>query len=72
MFNVFLGTGGPSVVSEGDDALLTCVVMNPYSNETVIWRKGPHEILSAGVNRVTTDKRINILHDGCKCFILCT
>lgn len=39
------GTGGPSIVNEGDDALLTCVVMNPFINETVIWRKGPHEIL---------------------------
>lgn len=51
-------------MNEGDDALLTCVVMNPFINETVIWRKGPHEILSAGMNRVTQDKRISILHDG--------
>lgn len=51
-------------MNEGDDALLTCVVMNPFINETVIWRKGPHEILSAGMNRVTQDKRISVLHDG--------
>lgn len=57
-----IGTGGPSVVTEGKDALLTCVVMGPYENDTVIWRKG-QEILAAGMNRVTADKRINILHD---------
>lgn len=57
------GTGGPSVALEGTDALLTCVVSPAYTNDTVIWRKGPHEILSAGVNRVTNNKRINILHD---------
>lgn len=60
------GTGGPSVVAEGGDALLTCVVMNPYANETVIWRKGQNEILSAGKNRVTGDRRISILHDESK------
>ncbi|XP_055528945.1 Ig-like and fibronectin type-III domain-containing protein 1 [Wyeomyia smithii] len=58
-----VGTGGPSVVHEGEDALLTCVVMTPYNNDTVLWRKGPNEILSAGMNRVTSDKRISILHD---------
>jgi hypothetical protein len=59
-----INTGGPRVVSEGDDALLTCVVMGSlYRNDTVIWRKGPSEILSAGLNRVTNDKRISILHD---------
>ncbi|XP_021707105.1 Ig-like and fibronectin type-III domain-containing protein 1 [Aedes aegypti] len=58
-----VGTGGPSVVHEGEDALLTCVVMTPYNNDTVLWRKGPNEILSAGMNRVTGDKRISILHD---------
>ncbi|XP_039449778.1 Ig-like and fibronectin type-III domain-containing protein 1 isoform X2 [Culex pipiens pallens] len=58
-----VGTGGPSVVHEGDDALLTCVVMTPYNNDTVLWRKGPNEILAAGTSRVTSDKRISILHD---------
>ncbi|XP_055384146.1 Ig-like and fibronectin type-III domain-containing protein 1 isoform X3 [Condylostylus longicornis] len=58
-----IGTGGPSIVTEGKDALLTCVVMGSYLNDTVLWRKGPHEILSAGMNRVTNDKRISILHD---------
>lgn len=58
-----INTGGPRLVSEGDDALLTCVIMGSYRNETVIWRKGPTMILSAGLNRVTKDKRISILHD---------
>lgn len=59
-----INTGGPRVVAEGEDALLTCVVMGSYRNDTVIWRKGPSEILSAGLNRVSNDKRINILHDN--------
>ncbi|EAA05182.4 AGAP011355-PA [Anopheles gambiae str. PEST] len=58
-----VGTGGPSLVHVGEDALLTCVVMTPYNNDTVLWRKGPHEILSAGMNRVTGDRRISVLHD---------
>lgn len=58
-----INTGGPRVVREGEDALLTCVVMGSYRNDTVIWRKGPSEILSAGLNRVTNDKRISVLHD---------
>lgn len=57
-----IGTGGPSVVTEGKDALLTCVIMGPFENDTVIWRKGT-EILAAGMNRVTSDKRISVLHD---------
>lgn len=58
------GTGGPSIVAEGKDALLTCVIMAPFSNDTVLWRKGPNgTILSAGMNRVTNDKRISVLHD---------
>lgn len=61
-----IGTGGPAVVVEGGDALLTCVVMNPYTNDTVIWRKGPNEVISAGKNRVTSDRRITILHDETK------
>ncbi|XP_055908191.1 Ig-like and fibronectin type-III domain-containing protein 2 [Eupeodes corollae] len=58
-----IGTGGPSLVVEGKDALLTCVVANPYLNNTVLWRKGSREIMSAGMNRVTKDKRIRVLHD---------
>lgn len=58
-----IGTGGPSLVIEGKDALLTCVVTQPYLNSTVLWRKGSSEIMSAGMNRVTKDKRIRILHD---------
>ncbi|XP_052873386.1 Ig-like and fibronectin type-III domain-containing protein 1 [Anopheles cruzii] len=58
-----LCTGGPAMVHVGDDALLTCVVNTPFNNDTVLWRKGPHEILSAGTNRVTGDRRISVLHD---------
>ena len=58
-----INTGGPRVAKEGDDALLTCVVMGPYRNDTVLWRKGPTEIIAAGLNRVTNDKRISVLHD---------
>lgn len=39
--------------------------MGRYSNDTVLWRKGT-EILTAGINRVSLDKRISILHDECK------
>ncbi|GAB0093954.1 hypothetical protein DMENIID0001_091480 [Sergentomyia squamirostris] len=56
-------TGGPTIINEGSDALLTCVIMGSFANDTVLWRKGPNEILSAGMNRVTMDKRISILHD---------
>lgn len=63
-----LGTGGPTIVTENKDALLTCVIMAPFLNDTVLWRKGPDGvILSAGMNRVTNDKRISVLHDECKC-----
>lgn len=63
-----LGTGGPSVVTEGKDALLTCVIMGSFENDTtVIWRRGNNEILSAGTNRVTQDRRISVLHDERKC-----
>ncbi|XP_055857089.1 Ig-like and fibronectin type-III domain-containing protein 2 [Episyrphus balteatus] len=58
-----IGTGGPSLVMEGKDALLTCVVTQPYLNNTVLWRKGSKEIMSAGMNRVTQDTRIRVLHD---------
>lgn len=51
-----INTGGPRIVAEGEDALLTCVVMSSYRNDTVLWKKGTSEILSAGLNRVTKDK----------------
>ncbi|XP_037904934.1 Ig-like and fibronectin type-III domain-containing protein 1 isoform X1 [Hermetia illucens] len=57
-----VGTGGPSELVEGEDALLTCVVTPPYLNNTVVWRRG-RTILSAGTNRVSNDNRISILHD---------
>lgn len=64
---IFLGTGGPSVVTEGKDALLTCVIMGLFENDTVIWRRGNNEILAAGTNRVTQDRRISVLHDERRC-----
>lgn len=63
---LFSGTGGPTVVTEGKDALLTCVIMGSFSNDTVLWRRGNNEIIAAGRNRVTNDKRFRVLHDECK------
>ncbi|XP_017019547.1 Ig-like and fibronectin type-III domain-containing protein 2 [Drosophila kikkawai] len=57
-----IGTGGPSIILESKDALLTCVVSDNSSNNTVIWKKGD-EILTAGTVRVTKDHRVRILHD---------
>lgn len=58
-----IGTGGPTVVTEGKDALLTCVIMGSFSNDTVLWRRGNDDILAAGTNRVTSDRRFRVLHD---------
>lgn len=58
-----LGTGGPTVVTEGKDALLTCVITGSFMNDTVLWRRGNNDILAAGTNRVTTDRRFRVLHD---------
>lgn len=58
-----LGTGGPTVVTEGKDALLTCVITGSFMNDTVLWRRGNDDILAAGTNRVTTDRRFRVLHD---------
>lgn len=57
------GTGGPTVVTEGKDALLTCVIMGSFINDTVLWRRGNNDILAAGTNRVTNDRRFRVLHD---------
>ncbi|XP_043647954.1 Ig-like and fibronectin type-III domain-containing protein 2 [Drosophila teissieri] len=57
-----IGTGGPSIILESKDALLTCVVSDNSANNTVIWKKGD-EILTAGTVRVTKDHRVRILHD---------
>lgn len=35
----------------------------PNNNETVIWKRGQSEVLTAGLNRVTNDRRFSILHD---------
>ena len=59
----FSASGGPTVVTEGKDALLTCVIMDSFSNDTVLWRRGNNDILSAGKNRVTSDRRFRVLHD---------
>lgn len=37
--------------------------MVPNMNDTVLWKRGTNDILTAGMYRVTSDKRINILHD---------
>lgn len=60
--NCGLGTGGPSLIFENKDALLTCVVSENSGNNTVIWKKGD-EILTAGTVRVTKDHRVRVLHD---------
>lgn len=62
-----VGTGGPFVVTEGKDALLTCVIMGKFDNDTVIWKRGNNEILAAGMNRVSKDRRIRVLHDDREC-----
>lgn len=54
-------------MTEGKDALLTCVIMGLFENDTVIWRRGNNEILAAGTNRVTQDRRISVLHDERNC-----
>lgn len=65
---LFLGTGGPSLIYEGKDALLTCVVSENHYNNTVIWKKFD-KILTAGKVRVTSDSRISVLHDESECTI---
>lgn len=65
------GTGGPTVVTEGKDALLTCVITGSFMNDTVLWRRGNNEILAAGTNRVTTDRRFRVLHDESMCDFRC-
>ncbi|KAJ8893789.1 hypothetical protein PR048_006390 [Dryococelus australis] len=58
----------PVHVYEGDDALITCVVRDVADN-TVVWRKENRErhqlqTLTADEERVTDDKRFDVLHDG--------
>ncbi|XP_069682864.1 Ig-like and fibronectin type-III domain-containing protein 1 isoform X1 [Periplaneta americana] len=58
----------PVHVYEGDDALITCVVRDVGDN-TVMWKKEDRErhsrrVLTAGENRVTADKRFDVLHDA--------
>lgn len=60
----------PLHVYEGDDALITCVVKDVGEN-TVMWKKEDRErhgarVLTAGIVRVTADKRFVILHDAGK------
>lgn len=54
------------MLTEGKEALLTCVIMGPHTNDTVLWRKEHGGVLTAGMNRVTNDRRFNILHDECE------
>lgn len=65
-YEIVIGTGGQTFVTEGKDALLTCVIMGSFLNDTVLWRRGNNEILAAGTNRVTSDKRFRVLHDESK------
>lgn len=58
----------PVHVYEGDDALITCVVRDVGDN-TVMWKKEDGDrhsrrVLTAGENRVTADKRFDVLHDA--------
>lgn len=62
--------GAATVVTEGKDALLTCVIMGAYSNDTVLWRRSNNEIVAAGTNRVISDRRFSVLHDDCKLSIV--
>ncbi|RZF43428.1 hypothetical protein LSTR_LSTR001689 [Laodelphax striatellus] len=57
----------PVHVYEDDNALITCVVRD-VGNNTVIWKREDADtrrwrILTAGHDRVTPDKRVQILHD---------
>ena len=52
----------PLVVAEGQSAAITCVVRN-IGNYTVLWRDQNDSILTVGSERITTDKRINVVHD---------
>lgn len=62
-----LGMGGPTrMVTEGKDALLTCVIMGSFANDTVLWKRGNNDIIAAGTSRVTNDRRFRVLHDESK------
>jgi hypothetical protein len=50
------------IVTEGSDALLTCVAKN-LEEHTVLWKFGRDKILTAGASRITSDKRFGVLHD---------
>ena len=51
----------PIVAAEGHTAMLTCVVRN-IGSHTLIWKYG-EKILTAAGSRVTSDERINVIHD---------
>ena len=57
----------PLVKLEGDDALLTCVVQN-QNNLTLMWKRDTRgkvgtKILTANTARITSDKRISVIHE---------
>ena len=57
----------PVVKVEGDDALLTCVVQN-QNNLTLMWKRDTvgkvgTKILTANTARITSDKRISVIHE---------
>ena len=52
---------------EGDDALLTCVVQH-QNNLTLMWKRDTRDkvgtkILTANTARITSDKRISVIHE---------
>lgn len=52
------------IVVEGEDTLIPCTIRKSLANDTVLWRnRKTNEILTAGLNRVSGDKRFSILHD---------
>ncbi|XP_026479824.1 uncharacterized protein LOC113386249 [Ctenocephalides felis] len=58
----------PVAVVEGGDALLTCVIRPmtsdaPGGADTVLWKTGRGQVLTADSARVTNDRRISVLHD---------
>ena len=56
---------------EGDDILLTCVVLN-LGSHTVFWEKHDTDkkLLTVNKMRLTQDSRIEVMHDEGKRFTL--
>ena len=57
-------TSGPIVVSEGQDALITCITRHSNeNNHVIIWRKDTSKVLLAGPTKIVRDDRISLIHD---------